>query len=84
VTAQTLLDCGAPRGLERAARGPRGTLQKAVVALTAAQVEAMYAAPVSILPAPAAGQVLVIDQIIMQTASGTVIVTVFYSIITLS
>ena len=45
-------------------------LQKAVVALTAAQIEAMYATPVSILPAPAAGQVLVIDQIIAQMKPG--------------
>jgi hypothetical protein len=41
-------------------------LQKAVVTLTAAQIMAMYGAPVGILPAPAAGQVLVIDQIIAQ------------------
>jgi predicted RecA/RadA family phage recombinase len=46
-------------------------LQKAVVTLTAAQIQGMYAAPVSILPAPAAGQVLVIDQIIVQTKPGS-------------
>ncbi|HZT32776.1 MAG TPA: capsid cement protein [Gemmataceae bacterium] len=45
-------------------------IQKAVVTLTAAQIIAMYGAPVSILPAPAAGQVLVIDQIIAQMKPG--------------
>jgi len=45
-------------------------LQKAVVTLTAAQLMAMYGAPVSVLPAPAAGQVLVIDQIIAQMKPG--------------
>ena len=45
-------------------------LQKAVVTLTAAQIMAMYGAPVSVLPAPAAGQVLVIDQIIAQMKPG--------------
>jgi predicted RecA/RadA family phage recombinase len=45
-------------------------LQKAVVTLTAAQIMAMNGAPVSILPAPAAGQVLVIDQIIAQMKPG--------------
>jgi|GEM_PF-162629 predicted RecA/RadA family phage recombinase len=45
-------------------------IQKAVVTLTAAQIMAMYGAPVSILPAPAAGQVLVIDQIIAQMKPG--------------
>ena len=45
-------------------------LQKAVVTLTAAQIMAMYAAPQSVLPAPAPGQVLVIDQIIVQTKPG--------------
>lgn len=46
-------------------------LQKAVVTLTAAQIEAMFATPIAILPAPAAGQVLAIDQIIVQTKPGT-------------
>ncbi len=46
-------------------------LQKAVVTLTAAQILAMYGTPQSILPAPAAGQVLVIDQIIAQMKPGT-------------
>ena len=45
-------------------------LQKAVVTLTAAQILAMYGTPQSILPAPAAGQVLVIDQIIAQMKPG--------------
>ena len=45
-------------------------IQKAVMTLTAAQIMAMYAAPVSILPAPAAGQVLVIDQFIVQMKPG--------------
>ena len=45
-------------------------IQKAVVTLTAAQIIAMYGVPVSILPAPAAGQVLVIDQIIAQMKPG--------------
>ena len=46
-------------------------LQKAVVALTAAQILAMNGAPQSILPAPAAGQVLVINQVIVQTKPGS-------------
>jgi predicted RecA/RadA family phage recombinase len=45
-------------------------IQKAVVTLTAAQIMAMYGAAVSILPAPAAGQVLVIDQLIAQMKPG--------------
>jgi len=45
-------------------------LQKAVVTLTAAQILAMFGTPQSILPAPAAGQVLVIDQIIAQMKPG--------------
>jgi len=45
-------------------------LQKAVVTLTAAQIMAMYGAPVGVLAAPAAGQVLVIDQIIAQMKPG--------------
>jgi len=45
-------------------------LQKAVVTLTAAQIVAMNGAPVSVLPAPAAGQVLVVDQIIAQMKPG--------------
>ncbi len=45
-------------------------IQKAVVTLTAAQIIAMNGAPVTILPAPAAGQVLVIDQIIAQMKPG--------------
>jgi predicted RecA/RadA family phage recombinase len=45
-------------------------LQKAVVTLTAAQIMAMNGAPVAILPAPAAGQVLVINQIIAQMKPG--------------
>jgi predicted RecA/RadA family phage recombinase len=45
-------------------------LQKAVVTLTAAQIMAMNGAPVSILPAPAAGQVLVIGQILAQMKPG--------------
>ena len=47
-------------------------LQKAVVALTAAQIMGMNAAPVNILPAPAAGQALVIDQIAVEVKPGTV------------
>jgi hypothetical protein len=45
-------------------------LQKAVVALTAAQIMGMNAAPVNILPAPAAGQALVIDQIVVEVKPG--------------
>jgi predicted RecA/RadA family phage recombinase len=45
-------------------------VQKAVVTLTAAQILAMNGTPQSILPAPAAGQVLVIDQIIAQMKPG--------------
>ena len=45
-------------------------IQKTVVTLTAAQIMAMYGAAVSILPAPAAGQVLVIDQLIAQMKPG--------------
>lgn len=45
-------------------------IQKAVVTLTAAQIIAMYGTPQSVLPAPAAGQVLVIDQILVQTKPG--------------
>jgi predicted RecA/RadA family phage recombinase len=45
-------------------------IQKAVVTLTAAQIMAMYGAAVSILPAPAAGQVLVVDQFIVQMKPG--------------
>jgi len=45
-------------------------IQKAVVTLTAAQIMGMNAAPVSILPAPAAGQVIVIDQFIVQMKPG--------------
>jgi predicted RecA/RadA family phage recombinase len=45
-------------------------IQKAVVTLTAAQIMAMYGAAVSILPSPAAGQTLVIDQIIAQMKPG--------------
>jgi predicted RecA/RadA family phage recombinase len=46
-------------------------LQKAFVTLTAAQILAMNGAPVSILPAPAAGQVLIINQIIVQMKPGS-------------
>ncbi len=46
-------------------------LQKAVVTLTAAQIIAMNGAPQSILPAPAAGQVIVINQIIVQMKPGS-------------
>ena len=45
-------------------------IQKTVVTLTAAQIMAMYGAAVSILPAPAAGQVLVVDQFIVQMKPG--------------
>ncbi|HZV06210.1 MAG TPA: DUF2190 family protein, partial [Gemmataceae bacterium] len=45
-------------------------IQKAVVTLTAAQIIAMNGTPQSILPAPAAGQVLVIDQILAQMKPG--------------
>ena len=45
-------------------------IQKAVVTLTAAQIMAMFGAAVSILPAPAAGQVLVVDQFIVQMKPG--------------
>jgi predicted RecA/RadA family phage recombinase len=45
-------------------------LQKAVATLTAAQIQGMFAAAVNVLPAPAAGQVLVIDQIVVQTKPG--------------
>jgi predicted RecA/RadA family phage recombinase len=46
-------------------------LQKAVVTLMAAQIQAMFGAPVNILPAPAAGQILAIDQIIVQMKPGS-------------
>ena len=45
-------------------------IQKAVVTLTAAQIIAMNGTPQPILPAPAAGQVLVIDQILAQMKPG--------------
>ena len=45
-------------------------IQKAVVTLTAAQILGMNAAPASILPAPAAGQVIVVDQFIVQMKPG--------------
>jgi predicted RecA/RadA family phage recombinase len=45
-------------------------IQKAVVTLTAAQILGMNAVPVNILPAPAAGQVIVVDQFIVQTKPG--------------
>ncbi len=45
-------------------------IQKAVVTLTAAQIIAMSGTPVGILPAPAAGQVLVVDQFIVQVKPG--------------
>ena len=45
-------------------------IQKTVVTLTAAQIMAMFGAAVSILPAPAAGQVLVVDQFIVQMKPG--------------
>jgi hypothetical protein len=44
--------------------------QVAQVTLTAAQLQAMYAAPVSILPAPAAGKLLIIDAIAFQFKHG--------------
>ena len=53
-------------------------LQKAVVTLTAAQIIAMYGRPQSILPAPAGGQVLIIDQIIAQMKPGGGAVTFQY------
>jgi len=57
-------------GPVQAADTDPSVLQKAVVTLTAAQIIAMYGTPQSILPAPAAGQVLVIDQIIAQMKPG--------------
>lgn len=45
-------------------------IQKSVVTLTAAQIIAMSGTPVGILPAPAAGQVLVVDQFIVQVKPG--------------
>jgi len=47
-------------------------IREARVPLTAAQLEAMYAAPVSILPAPGAGYMIVVDRIELEiTAGGT-------------
>ena len=46
-------------------------IQTAVVTLTAAQIIAMNGAAVSVLPAPAAGQAIVIDQFIVQMKPGT-------------
>jgi hypothetical protein len=46
-------------------------LQKLSVTLTTAQVEAMYATPVNIIPAPAAGQVIMVDCILVETKPGT-------------
>ena len=57
-------------GPVQAADTDPSVLQKAVVTLTAAQIIAMYGTPQSVLPAPAAGQVLVIDQIIAQMKPG--------------
>jgi len=57
-------------GPVQAADTDPSVLQKAVVTLTAAQILAMNGTPQSILPAPAAGQVLVIDQIIAQMKPG--------------
>lgn len=48
-----------------------GLLQKATVALSAANILAMNGTPVPILPALAAGQVLVIDQIVVQFKAGS-------------
>jgi predicted RecA/RadA family phage recombinase len=45
-------------------------IQKAVVTLTAAQIMGMFGAAVSILPAPAAGQVIVVDQFVVQMKPG--------------
>jgi hypothetical protein len=45
-------------------------LQKTVVTLTAAQIIAMNGAPVNILPAPPAGQAIVVDQFIAQMKPG--------------
>jgi hypothetical protein len=45
-------------------------LREARVPLTAAQLEAMYAAPVSILPAPGAGYMIVVDQIELEIIAG--------------
>ena len=47
-----------------------GLLQKITVVLTAAQIEAMNGAPVNIIPAPLAGQVVVPDQFVIQTKPG--------------
>lgn len=45
-------------------------LQKAVVTLTAANIIAMFTTPVSILPAPGTGKVIVVDAIFVQTKPG--------------
>jgi hypothetical protein len=45
-------------------------LQKITVVLTAAQIEAMNGAPVNIIPAPLAGQVVVPDQFVIQAKPG--------------
>ena len=47
-----------------------GLLQKITAALTAAQIIAMNGAPVNIIPAPLAGQLIVPDQFVIQTKPG--------------
>ncbi len=45
------------------------TWQQALVTLTAAQLIAMYATPVQILPAPAAGKAIIVEQVIFEMNS---------------
>ena len=59
-----------PMGPVGSADADPSLLQKTVITLTAAQIMAMNGAPVSILPAPAAGQVIAIDQFIAQMKPG--------------
>ncbi len=44
--------------------------QVAQFTLTAANIEAMYATPVTILPAPSSNQLILVDQIVAQTKPG--------------
>ena len=56
--------------MRRARSRYRSVVLKKVVVTMAAQIVAMYGSPQGTLPAPAAGQVLVIDQIAAQMKPG--------------
>jgi hypothetical protein len=49
---------------------PLQTFREARVVLTAAQLEAMYTTPVSILPAPGAGYALIVDHVTLAIIAG--------------